>query len=75
MIYEYIYELLNTLFIDSSLLSVEAYFLFELMTMFLSALILRLMLSPVFYLFRIASAQYRAILPKQKIRTRDFIKD
>jgi hypothetical protein len=75
MIYDYVYDLITTLFIDITLLSDNVAFFLELFMVLLSAYIFRLMLSPIFYLFRISAAQYRSIMPKEKIRSRRFNND
>ena len=73
MIYEYVYELITTLFIDPELLSAEGQLFLEFLMIFLAAIIFRFMLSPVAFLFKIAAAQYKAIGgPKTRIRARNF---
>jgi hypothetical protein len=73
MIYDYIYDLITTLFIDPELLSSEGLVFLEIMMIYLSAILLRFMLAPVFILFRVAAAQYKAIGgPKARIRARSF---
>ena len=72
MIYDYVWEMLTTLFLDPEGLTSELILFYEIFAIFISAMIFRLMLSPIFYLFRIAAAQYRAIMPKEKIRSRNF---
>lgn len=73
MIYEYVYDLITTLFIDPTLLSPEGGLLLEFLMIYLAALVFRFMMSPVAYLFKIAAAQFKAIGgPKQRIRARNF---
>jgi hypothetical protein len=73
MIYDYIYELITTLFIDPDLLSPEGLVFLEIMMIYLSAILLRFMLTPIFILFRVAATQYKAIGgPKMRIRARSF---
>lgn len=73
MIYEYVYELITTLFVDPDLLSAEGQMFLELLMLFLAATIFRFMLSPVGFLFKIAAAQWKAIGgPKTRVRTRNF---
>jgi uncharacterized protein (UPF0333 family) len=73
MIYEYVYELITTLFVDPTLLSAEGQMFLELLMLFLAAVIFRFMLSPVGFLFKIAAAQWKAIGgPKTRVRARNF---
>jgi len=73
MIYDYVYELITTLFIDPDLLSAEGVIFLELLMIYLAAIILRFMLAPVGFLFKIAAAQFKAIGgPKTRIRARNF---
>jgi hypothetical protein len=73
MIYEYVYELITTLFIDPELLSAEGQMFLELLMIFLAATIFRFMLAPVGFLFKISAAQFKAIGgPKTRIRARNF---
>jgi hypothetical protein len=73
MIYEYVYDLITTLFIDPTLLSNEGEMFLELLMIFLAATIFRFMLAPVGFLFKIAATQFKAIGgPKTRIRKRDF---
>lgn len=73
MIYDYVYNLITTLFIDPTLLSAEGGLFLELLMIYLAALVFRFMMSPVAYLFKIAAAQFKAIGgPKQRIRARNF---
>jgi len=73
MIYEYVYELITTLFVDPDLLSAEGQMFLELLMLFLAAVIFRFMLSPVGFLFKIAAAQWKAIGgPKTRVRARNF---
>ncbi len=53
MIYEYVYDLITTLFIDPTLLSAEGQMFLELLMIFLAAIIFRFMLAPVGFLFKI----------------------
>jgi len=73
MIYEYVYDLITTLFIDPTLLSSEGQMFLEFLMIFLAAIIFRFMLAPVGFLFKIAAAQFKAIgAPKTRIRARNF---
>ena len=73
MIYDYVYSFITTLFIDPTLLSAEGQLFLEMLMIFLAAVIFRFMLSPVGFLFKIASAQFKAIGgPKTRIRARNF---
>lgn len=73
MIYDYVYELITTLFVDPELLSAEGQMFLELLMLFLAAVIFRFMLSPVGFLFKIAAAQWKAIGgPKTRVRARNF---
>ena len=73
MIYEYVYDLITTLFIDPTLLSDQGALFLEFLMIFLAATIFRFMLSPIAFLFKIAAAQYKAIGgPKTRIRARNF---
>jgi hypothetical protein len=73
MIYDYIYELITTLFIDPDLLSPEGLVFLEIMMIYLSAILLRFMLTPIFIMFKVAAAQYKAIGgPKTRIRARSY---
>jgi hypothetical protein len=73
MIYEYVYDLITTLFIDPTLLSAEGQMFLELLMIFLAAIIFRFMLSPIGFLFKIAAAQFKAIGgPKTRVRARNF---
>ena len=73
MIYNYVYELITTLFVDPELLSAEGQMFLELLMLFLAAVIFRFMLSPVGFLFKIAAAQWKAIGgPKTRVRARNF---
>lgn len=68
MIYDYVYELITTLFIDITLLSPELSFFVELFMLFITIALIRFFLIPVFYLFKISASQYRNILPKTRFR-------
>jgi hypothetical protein len=73
MIYDYVYELITTLFVDPTLLSAEGQFFLELLMLFLAAVVFRFMLSPIGFLFKIAAAQWKAIGgPKTRVRARNF---
>ena len=73
MIYDYVYELITTLFVDPTLLSAEGQMFLELLMLFLAAVIFRFMLSPIGFLFKIAAAQWKAIGgPKTRVRARNF---
>ena len=73
MIYDYVYELITTLFVDPVRLSAEGQMFLELLMLFLAAVIFRFMLSPVGFLFKIAAAQWKAIGgPKTRVRARNF---
>jgi uncharacterized protein (UPF0333 family) len=73
MIYDYVYELITTLFVDPTVLSAEGQMFLELLMLFLAAVIFRFMLSPVGFLFKIAAAQWKAIGgPKTRVRARNF---
>lgn len=73
MIYEYVYDLITTLFIDPTLLSAEGQMFLELLMIFLAAIIFRFMLSPIGFLFKIAAAQFKSIGgPKTRVRARNF---
>lgn len=73
MIYDYVHELITTLFIDPTMLSAEGQLFLELLMIYLAALVFRFMLAPIGFLFRIAAAQYKAIGgPKTRIRARNF---
>lgn len=73
MIYDYVYDLITTLFIDPTLLSAEGQMFLELLMIFLAAIIFRFMLSPIGFLFKIAAAQFKAIGgPKTRVRARNF---
>jgi hypothetical protein len=61
MIYDYVYELFTTLFIDPDLISDEALIFLEIMMIYISAIIFKFMLYPVGVLFRIAATQYKNI--------------
>lgn len=73
MIYDYVYDLITTLFIDPTLLSAQGQLFLEFLMIFLAAVIFRFMMSPVGFLFKIAAAQFKAIGgPKTRIRARNF---
>jgi hypothetical protein len=73
MIYDYVYELITTLFVDPTVLSAEGQMFLELLMLFLAAVVFRFMLSPVGFLFKIAAAQWKAIGgPKTRVRARNF---
>ena len=73
MIYDYVYDLITTLFIDPALLSAEGVMFLELLMIFLTATIFRFMLAPIGFLFKISAAQFKAIGgPKTRIRPRNF---
>ena len=60
-IYDYVYDLFTTLFIDPSLISSEALIFLEIIMIFTAALIFRFMLYPIGLIFKIAATQYRSI--------------
>jgi hypothetical protein len=68
MLYEYVYELITTLFIDITMLSSELVFFLELFMIFITASLIRFFLIPIFYLFKISASTYRNIFPKTRIR-------
>jgi hypothetical protein len=61
MIYDYVYELFTTLFIDPDLISPEALIFLEIMMIYIAAVIFKFMLYPVGLVFRLAANQYRNI--------------
>jgi hypothetical protein len=73
MIYDYVYELITTLFIDPELLTANGLIFLEIMMIYLASIIFRFMLAPVFIMFKVAAAQYKAIGgPKTRVRARNF---
>lgn len=61
MIYDYVYELFTTLFIDPTLISPEATIFLEIIMIFTAAIIFRFMLYPIGLIFRVAATQYKNI--------------
>jgi hypothetical protein len=61
MIYDYVYELFTTLFIDPDLISPEALIFLEIMMIYVAAVIFKFMLYPVGLIFKVAATQYRSI--------------
>jgi hypothetical protein len=68
MFYNYVYELITTLFIDITLLSDELLFIVELGMLLLTIQLIRFFLIPLFYVFKISASVYRNILPKTRFR-------
>lgn len=76
MIYDYIYQLISTLFVDPTTLSATGQLILELLMLYLAALVLKFMFAPVALMFKIAAAQFKAVGgPKIRIRPRSFNKD
>jgi uncharacterized protein (UPF0333 family) len=73
MIYQYVHDIITTLFIDPDLLSAEGQMFLEFLMIFLAAIVFRWMLTPVGVLFKVAAASFKAIGgPKTRIRARNF---
>lgn len=76
MIYDYIYELISTLFINPLSLGVYGAIFFEFFTLYLCFEIFRVMLYPLMFLLRLIIAIGKGFSGKpQKIRARSFWKD
>jgi hypothetical protein len=73
MIYDFVEDVITTLFVDPTILSVEGAMFLEFLMLFLSAIILRFMFAPVGIMFKVAAASFKAIGgPKTRIRARNF---
>jgi hypothetical protein len=73
MIYDYIEDIITTLFVDPTILSAEGAMLLEFLMLFLAAAVFRFMFAPIMILFKIAAATFKAIGgPKTRIRARNF---